>query len=135
MSPDSLNGPISDGNPNRTLPDINNEPISSRRSSNLTPDLVNTPRTCSDTEIEYLMSEQEIDELDKRMKEVLDNLQRQKEDFETWENDLNARRIKAFGRLKALGRCHKRRLEMYDTLKGYVENTKGITSATKNANC
>jgi len=82
--------------------------------------------TREDTELELLMTEVEVAELDQRLREVLERLQKQREDYQKWESDLSTRRVKAFGRLKALGRCHTRRLEMYEKMKGYIQNGQGL---------
>ncbi|XP_045176790.2 uncharacterized protein LOC123537218 [Mercenaria mercenaria] len=71
--------------------------------------------------VEYLMTAQEIKELDERLEVVIGRLQKQREDYETWENSLNRRRLEAYGRLKALGKFHRQRMEVYDTVKDYLQ--------------
>lgn len=98
----------------------------SRSSSQLTSDRGDQPisdRSGSDS-VERLLTEQEIAELDKRLEDVLDRLKQQRDDYEKWEDDLNARRLKVFGRLKVLNSCHRKRLEMYETVKGYIQGKK-----------
>ena len=60
-------------------------------------------------------------ELDNRLEEVVDKLQQQREDYEEWEKGLNKRRLEAYGRLKALGKFHRQRMEVYDTVKEYLQ--------------
>lgn len=106
----------------------------SRSSSQLTSDRGDQPisdRSGSDS-VERLLTEQEIAELDKRLEDVVERLKQQRDDYEKWENALNARRLKVFGRLKVLNRCHHKRLEMYETVKGYIQGEKPTTSTCDN---
>ncbi|XP_060556379.1 uncharacterized protein LOC132717029 [Ruditapes philippinarum] len=86
-----------------------------------------------ESSVEYLMTAQEIQELDNRLEEVVDRLQRQREDYEKWENGLNKRRLEAYGKLKALGKFHRQRMEVYDTVKEYLQtmNASGHSRSSK----
>ncbi|KAL4220246.1 hypothetical protein ACF0H5_020654 [Mactra antiquata] len=103
---------------------------SSLGTPSLYPDVQNgIQREDTDCTIENLMPEEEVQEHNRRLEEVVNQLQKQREDYETWENNLNKRRMLVYDRLKALGRFHKDRMHVYNSFKDYID---GISSSASN---
>ncbi|WAR03143.1 hypothetical protein MAR_009701 [Mya arenaria] len=123
------NTPVSDDEGQEEEDDLHAELVPSEATSTDDRfDVIDTPKSSRagidiDVIDDVLMSEQEIKELDRRLEEVVDRLQKQKGDYEKWESDINTRKLRAFARLKALERCHRKRLEVYETMKDYVQNS------------
>ena len=89
-----------------------------------------TPRASSSVSNgveDVLMSELEIEQLDMRLREAMDRLRHQQNEHEQWENSLNSRKLRCFARIKALERCHRKRMEVYETMSDYIRHNTPAT--------
>ena len=89
-----------------------------------------TPRasSCVSNGVEdVLMTELEIEQLDMRLREAMDRLRHQQNEHEQWENSLNSRKLRCFARIKALERCHRKRMEVYETMSDYIRHNTPAT--------
>ena len=97
---------------------------SSISSSSLSPDEeLEVARVLShlESEASFLMSETEAKEEDERLAQCQENLRKQQENYESWENSMNKRKQALFERLQHLKQFHKSRIGFYEDFKTYTK--------------
>ncbi|KAH3883205.1 hypothetical protein DPMN_007159 [Dreissena polymorpha] len=76
-----------------------------------------------------LLTNEEVLQLDQRLQELSDQARRHKDDHDKWEINVNTRKLKISGRLQALSRRHRDRLELYEKMREYIRSTQSRQSS------
>ncbi|KAL3841422.1 hypothetical protein ACJMK2_019574 [Sinanodonta woodiana] len=71
----------------------------------------------------FIISEEERIEWDKMIKEKQDELVKQKEKFERWEEEMTKRKIFVLRKLKKLNSYRSKRMQFYTWINGFVSST------------